>query len=221
MNARQIVIILTSVLLSATDIVGQEIHPFVKGGLTIGLFDGFAASKEDVGHMGFNFGGGVQIPLTKNNKTFLEPSLNLISKGNVYEPEKAGGRVTFDLLFVETQVDLVFRGRMGSHWVFVVGTGLYGAYGIGGKATSTNGVTWYRGIPVGGSPSMYDDVVGANRWDVGWRFVTIGVDYHHFMFRLEYELGFLEQFNKTFYYNSSEKYRGGNASYSLNLGYRF
>ena len=68
---------------------------------------------------------------------------------------------------------------------------------------------------------MYDDVVGANRWDVGWRFVTIGVDYHHFMFRLEYELGFLEQFNKTFYYNSSEKYRGGNASYSLNLGYRF
>ena len=209
MNARQIVIILTSVLLSATDVVGQEIHPFVKGGLTIGLFDGFAASKEDVGHMGFNFGGGVQIPLTKNNK------------GNVYEPEKAGGRVTFDLLFVETQVDLVFRGRMGSHWVFVVGTGLYGAYGIGGKATSTNGVTWYRGIPVGESPSMYDDVVGANRWDVGWRFVTIGVDYHHFMFRLEYELGFLEQFNKTFYYNSSEKYRGSNASYSLNLGYRF
>ena len=70
MNARQIVIILTSVLLSATDVVGQEIHPFVKGGLTIGLFDGFAASKEDVGHMGFNFGGGVQIPLSKNNKTF-------------------------------------------------------------------------------------------------------------------------------------------------------
>ena len=30
---------------------GQKVKPFVKGGLTIALFDGPAASHEDVGHV--------------------------------------------------------------------------------------------------------------------------------------------------------------------------
>ena len=45
---------------------GQKVEPFVKGGLTIGLFDGTAASDEDVGHIGLNIGAGIRLPVNKS-----------------------------------------------------------------------------------------------------------------------------------------------------------
>ena len=60
----------------------QKMEPFVKGGLTIGLFDGTAASDNDVGHLGFNIGAGIRLPVNKSRTKFLEPAIELITKGN-------------------------------------------------------------------------------------------------------------------------------------------
>jgi hypothetical protein len=219
MNTRLLTILFACVLY-AYDAKGQDIRPFVKGGVTIGLFDGTAACNEDIGHIGLNIGGGVQIPINKSHKTFIEPSLNLISKGNVYEPISAGGRVAFGLLYLEEQVDIVYHWKIGRHWSIPIGTGLYIAYGIHGKVSATNGITWFRGIPVGDSPSTFSNVVGANRWDAGWRAWTIGAEYKKFIFRWDFEVGFFPQFKNRLPYALGKKYHGNNWAMSLNLGYQ-
>lgn len=200
---------------------GQKVEPFVKGGLTIGLFDGTAASDEDVGHIGLNIGAGIRLPVNKSRTSFLEPAFELISKGNVYDVRKGGGRVSFSLWYLETQVDFVYHWQIGKHWTIPIGTGLYGAYGISSRISTTNGITWFRGIPVGEAPSMFDNVVGANRWDAGWRVWTVGVEYDKFMFRWDFELGFFSQFHNRMPYGleSGKKYHGNNWVMSLNVGY--
>lgn len=202
---------------------GQKIEPFVKGGLTLGLFDGTAASDEDVMHAGLSIGAGIRLPINKSRTTFLEPTFGLISKGNVYDVSKGGGKVSFSLWYLEAQLDFVYRWQIGKHWYIPIGTGLYGAYGIGSKISTTNGITWFRGIPVGESPSMFDSVVGANRWDAGWRVWTIGVEYDQFMFRWDFEGGFFSQFHNRMPYRIEEggKYHGYNWAMSLNVGYCF
>lgn len=209
--------------LAVCQVWGQKIEPFVKGGLTIALFDGTAASDEDVGHTGFNIGAGVRLPLNSKCTTFLEPAVEFISKGNVYDVSKAGGRVTFSLWYIEAQVDFIYRWQIGEHWRIPFGTGLYGAYGIGSKITATNGITWFRGIPVSESLSMFDSAVGANRWDAGLRVWTVGVEYDRLMFRWDFELGFFSQFHNRLPYGLEEgkDYHGGNWATSLNLGYCF
>ena len=222
MKNRLTVILLLSTL-SAYHVWGQKMEPFVKGGLTIGLFDGIAASDEDVGHIGFNIGAGVKLPINNSRTIFLEPALELISKGNVYDVSKSSGRVSFSLWYLEMQLDFIYRWQIGKHWNIPIGTGLYGAYGIGSKVSATNGVTWFRGIPVGESPSMFDSVIGANRWDAGWRVLTVGVEYGQFMFRWDFELGFCSQFHNRMPYGLEEgkRYKGNNWSMSLNFGYYF
>ena len=222
MKMRLAVLVLFSTL-SVYHVWGQKVGPFVKGGLTIGLFDGTAASDEDVGHIGFNIGAGVRFPVNKSRTLFLEPAIVLISKGNVYDASKSGGRVSFSLWYLEAQLDFVYRWQIGKHWSIPIGTGLYGAYGIGSKVSATNGVTWFRGIPVGESPSMFDSVIGANRWDAGWRVLTVGVEYGQFMFRWDFELGFFSQFHNRMPYGLEEgkKYHGNNWATSLNVGYCF
>ena len=229
MSTRIFVILIVCVL-PTFKAVGQKVRPFVKGGLTIGLFDGTAASDEDYGHFGLNMGGGVQIPISKNHNTYLEPSFNLIPKGNVYDVPQAGGRVTFSLMYLEAQIDFVYRWQSGRDWRIPIGTGLYGAYGLKGKVSATNGISWYNGIPVGESLSMFDDVIGASRWDAGWRVWTVGVEYRQFMFRWDFELGFFSQFRNRRLFSQShyrrlyaleEDYFGGNWATSLNFGYLF
>ena len=202
---------------------GQKMEPFVKGGLTISFFDGTAPSYEDVGHTGLNIGAGVRVPVKKSHTSFLEPAIELISKGNVYDVSKGGGRVFFSLWYLETQLDIVYRWQIGKHCHIPIGTGLYGAYGIGSKISATNGITWFRGIPVGESLSMFDSEVGANRWDAGWRVWTGGVEYGHFMLRCDLELGFFSQFHNRMPYGleKGKDYHGYNWSMSLNVGYCF
>lgn len=202
---------------------GQKMEPFVKGGLTIGLFDGIASSDEDVGHTGLNIGAGLRLPVSKSHTTFLEPALAIISKGNVYDVSKSGGRVSFSLWYLEAQLDIVYHWQVWKHWRIPIGTGLYGAYGIGSKVSATNGVTWFRGIPVGESPSMFDDKVGANRWDAGWRVITVGVEYRRFIFRWDFEVGFFPQFHHRMPFGTDdwETSLGSNGAVSLNVGYCF
>ena len=220
MKTRLAVILLLSTLF-VYHAWGQKMDPFVKGGVAIGLFDGTAASDEDVGHIGFNIGAGLRLPVNKSRKTFLEPALELISKGNVYDVSKSGGRVSFSLWYLEAQLDIVYRWQIGKHWHIPIGTGLYVAYGINSQISTTNGITWFRGIPVGESLSMFDSVVGANRWDAGWRVWTVGVEYGKFMFCWDFEIGFFSQFHNRMPYGleKGKKYHGNNWAMSLNVGY--
>ncbi len=200
---------------------GQKVKPFVKGGLTIALFDGPHASHEDVGHFGPHLGAGIKIPLKKSQKTFLVPAVALVPKGDVYDVSIAGGRVSFNLWYLETQLDYCYRWQIGKNWHLSIGAGLYGAYGIGGKASATNGITWYRGIPVGDSPSMFESEVGANRWDAGGRLWTVGVDYRRFMFRWDYEASFFSQFHNKMPYEREKNNHGYNWVHSICIGYCF
>ena len=145
----------------------------------------------------------------------------LISKGNVYDVSKAGGRVTFNLWYFETQLDFVYRWKIGTHWRIPIGTGLYGAYGISSKVSATNGITWFQGIHVGKSPSMFDDEIGANRWDAGWRVCTFGAEYRQFALRCDFEIGFFSQFRNKKLYTLEKKSQGANWAFSLNIGYSF
>jgi hypothetical protein len=222
MKLRLAVILLFSTL-STYHAWGQKIEPLVKGGLTLGLFDGIAASDEDVFHVGLNIGAGVRLPINKSHTTFLEPTLGVISKGNVYDVSKGGGKVSFNLWYLEAQLDFVYRWQIGKRCYIPIGTGLYGAYGISSKISTTNGITWFRGIPVGESPSMFDSVIGANRWDAGWRVLTFGVEYGHLMFRWDFEVGFFSQFHNRMPYGieKGKQYHGNNSAMSLNIGYCF
>lgn len=199
----------------------QKMEPFVKGGLTIGLFDGTAASDDDVGHLGFNIGAGIRLPVNKSRTTFLEPAIELITKGNVYDVSQAGGKVSFSLWYIEAQLDFIYRWQIGKSWFIPIGTGLYGAYGIDSKISATNGITWFKGIPVGETLSMFDSKVGANRWDAGWRVWTIGVEYGRFLLHWDFELGFFSQFSNRKPYGLEKGYDGANWAMSLNAGYRF
>lgn len=202
---------------SLSCVKGQTVEPFVRGGLTVGFFDNGVSNVEDVGHTGFNMGAGVMIPVNKLRHLSLEPSVVFVSKGDVYDVRKAGGRVSFNLRYLEAQCDFVYRWKVGKHCYVPIGTGLYGAYGIGGKVSATNGITWFKGIPVGESPSAFDSSIGTTRWDVGWRVCTLGVDYCHFLFRFDMEMGFVSQFRNRL------SNRGGdnNASLSFIVGYLF
>ena len=201
---------------------GQRLEPFVKGGLTIGLFDDSPPLREkDVGHTGFNLGAGVKIPLSKPRKTMLVSALTLISKGDTYDVSYAGGRVSFNLLYLETQLDFIFRLELANDWCIPIGTGLYGSYGIDSKVSATNGIKWFRGIPVGECPSMFSSVVGANRWDAGWRICTFGVERHRFMFQCDVEFGFFSQIRSS---KSNPGVKNGfrnNVAVSMNFGYCF
>lgn len=222
MNMRLLLLSLLCVL-SAYPLKGQEMNPFVKGGLTIGLFDGTAASDEDVGRVGLNVGAGVRIPINKSKKLFLEPALVFISKGNVYDVSQAGGKVTFSLWYLEAQFDIVYRWCVEKQLYVSLGTGLYGAYAIGSKVSATNGITWFHGIPVGEMSSMFNSVIGTPRWDAGWRTWTVGVDYCQFMFRWDFELSFFSQFpnRQPYGLEKGAAYIGNNWAMFLNLGYSF
>ena len=219
--SKQLLLLSLLCVLSFYHARGQKIEPFIKGGLTIGLFDGTAASDEDAGHIGMNLGAGAKVPLNKFRTTFFEPAVVFIQKGNVYDVSKAGGRVSFSLWYLETQLDFVYRWKIGKDWRIPLGTGLYGAYAIGSKVSATNGVTWFGGIPVGESPSMFSSTIGASRWDAGWRVWTVGVEYRQFMFRWDFEVGFFSQFHNRIPYGLDKKSQGYNWAMSLNLGYNF
>ncbi len=207
--------------LSACHVKGQALEPFVNVGLSESFFDTHSADEESVCHIGPKIGAGIKVPLNQWHNLFFEPSLAVVSKGDVYKADKAGGRVSFTLWYLETQVDFIYRVRIGSHWRIPLGTGLYGAYGIGSKVSATNDITWFRGIPVAESPSMFSDIIGANRWDVGWRMFTVGAEYRQFMFRLDFEAGFLSQFSCRMPHNYGEDNDGKNITMSCSLGYSF
>ena len=56
--SKQLLFLCLFYVLSSYNAKGQGMEPFIKGGLTIGLFDGPAASGDDVGHIGMNLGAG-------------------------------------------------------------------------------------------------------------------------------------------------------------------
>lgn len=220
MKARLLFICLLSALFTC-HVKGQVLKPFIRGGLTNSWFDSPGATEESVFQAGPNIGVGIKVPLNKWHSLFIEPTLAAISKGDVYKADKAGGRVSFSIWYLETQLDFIYRIKIGRHWRIPFGTGLYGAYGIGSKVSATNGITWFRGIPVSTSISMFDDIIGANRWDAGWRVSTVGVEYRRFMFRWNFEVGFFPQFSSRMPHGCNQDYYGENCTMSWNIGYSF
>lgn len=203
----------------ANHVAGQNVQPFVKGGLTISFFD---SNNKDNGYVGVNIGAGIQMPVNKSHSWFFSPTLACVSKGHSFDVYQANGNVSFSFLYLETQLDLIYRWQLGTKksWCIPVGTGLYGAYCLKGKASATNDIAWFDGIHVREPISVFDHSIGANRWDAGWRMLTMGVEYHHFMFRCDIEKSFFSQFphrKKYHFYHL----KGTHTTIMLNVGYVF
>lgn len=220
MRKRIILILLTCAFL-ANNVAGQSIRPFVKGGLDICFFDENNGNDEFVG---MNMGVGIQVPVSKSRPWVLSPAIACISKGHSFDVYEANGSVTFNLLYLETQLDLIYRLQLrttGKSWCFPIGTGLYGAYCISGKASATNGVSWFNGIPVSEPISVFDRSIRADRWDAGWRIFTVGAEYLHFMFRCDIEKSFFSQFPHRKQHNRPYGLKGTHTAVLLNVGYIF
>ncbi|MBQ4173593.1 MAG: hypothetical protein II597_02250 [Prevotella sp.] len=206
--------------LLANHVAGQNVQPFVKGGLTISFFD---SNNKDNGYVGVNIGAGIQMPVNKSHSWVFSPALACVSKGHSFDVYQANGSVTFNLLYLETQLDFIYRLQLqttGKSWCFPIGAGLYGAYCVRGKASATNGMAWFNGIPVGDPISVFDKSIGAKRWDAGWRLLTVGAEYRHFMFRCDIELSFFSQFPHRKQHKLYDL-EGTHTAILLNVGYIF
>ena len=140
-----------------------------------------------VGKVGF----GLEKPLSSNLS--LMPSLEIAWKGGKYGLNSKGyeGDESLNIFYAQIPVVLAYRLNLNDRWNMAIKAGPYVAFAISGRDQQNFS---YNGKRYSGTLDIFDkDEMGgeaAKRYDVG---IDIGIDFehHHYVFGLEYELGFI------------------------------
>lgn len=206
-------------VMAQSDSLSNRLIPFVKGGLTVGLFSEDSYGSNSIGHTGYHIEAGVQIPFLSGSHGgwafLIVPSAKYITKGDVLEllnEEKA----TVDIQYIEIPVDFAARFR-AKKLTFLIGTGPYVSYGIKGRLTGSDRLYIFHGYRLKDEElDFFGPVVNASRWDAGIN-ITGNVQLRHLFFSFDFDLGIVHVV-------PSRITRCDNSSiqaFSLGIGYAF
>lgn len=197
------------------DSLAYRLTPFVKGGLSVGFFSGYA-STNSVGHTGYHIDVGLQIPFQRGSqyRYCLIPSLRFITKGDTWEIEE-NGRATVNMHYIEMPIDFAFRVLINKNSL-LIGGGFYLAYGIGGRMTGSDGLYIYNGYRLKDQPETFGSEVGVSRWDSG---INLLADYQirHFCLSADIDIGLVTIASGRLDGNNNSS----NVAISLGIGYVF
>ena len=198
------------------DSQAYHLTPFVKGGITCGLFEGKVSNDNSVGHTGYHIDIGLQVPFQRGSQyqCCLIPSLRFITKGDTWDMGESG-RASINMQYVEMPVDLAFRAVMKKSCL-LVGGGVYLAYGIGGRMTGSDGLYIYHGYRLKSKPATFGSEIGVPRWDWGLNLMT---DYQirHFCLSADIDIGLVTVAPGRLDGNN----QSSNVAISLGIGYIF
>lgn len=154
------------------DSLAYRLTPFVKGGLSIGFFDNSISNESSVGHTGFHFDVGLQIPFLRGGQygCCLVSSLRFITKGETWDNGE-NGRASVNMQYIEMPIDFAFRAVMKKSSL-LAGGGFYLAYGIGGRMTGSDGLYIYRGYRLKDKLAVFGSQLGFLCWDAGVNLMT-------------------------------------------------
>ena len=198
------------------DSLSYRLTPFVKGGLTIGFFEGKASNSSSVGHTGFHLEAGIQVPIRRGRffNWCLIPSLRFITKGDTWELDD-GERAFANMQYIEVPIDYAAQisTRKCKIWF---GAGLYMGYGIGGRLYGSDNLYIYHGYRLKEEPAIFGSEVRANRWDSGLNLMG-AVQLRHLYLSFDLDIGLTKV--------ASGRLDGNNDSsdvaISMSIGYTF
>ena len=197
------------------DSLAYRLTPFVKGGLSVGFFSGYA-STNSVGHTGYHIDVGLQIPFQRGSqyRYCLIPSLRFITKGETWDMEE-NGRATVNMNYIEMPIDFAFN-VLRDEQCLLIGGGFYLAYGIGGRITGSDGLYIYNGYRLKDHPETFGSEVGVSRWDSG---INLLADYQfrHFYFSADLDIGLVTVAPGRLDGNNNSS----NVAVSFGIGYAF
>lgn len=198
------------------DSLSYRLTPFVKGGLTIGFFEGKTSHNSSVGHTGFHLETGVWFPFYRGKRDTwcLVPSLRFITKGDVWEVFD-GERVFANMQYIEMPIDVaICFSSKKCHGL--IGGGLYVGYGLGGRLSGSDHLYIYRGYRLKGKPDIFGSEIGANRWDSGLNLMG-AVQLWHLYLSVDLDIGLTKlAINRL---DGNDK--SSNAAISMSVGYAF
>lgn len=167
--------------------------------------------------IGYHAGVNIQIPIAP--EFYFQPGLMFSTKG---AENKAALAPSYKLSYVELPLNFVYKGQVGSGFVFV-GFGPYVAYGISGKVTnieigsvtSESDVTFKKDLSGLGENLLANNYI--KPFDAGGN-ILFGYELAGGLFlQLNAQLGLLNIRPDNYDENSTLK----NTGYGLSLGYRF
>lgn len=198
------------------DSLAYHLTPFVKGGITAGLFEGEVGNDNSVGRTGFHIDIGLQVPFQRGSQyqCCLIPSLRFITKGDTWDMWESG-RASLNMQYIEMPVDFAYRAVMKKSCL-LVGVGVYLAYGIGGRMTGSDGLYIYHGYRLKNQPAAFGSEIGIPRWDWGFNWMT---DYQirHFSLSADIDFGLVRVAPGRLDGNNQSK----TVAISLGIGYIF
>ena len=193
-----------------------RLTPFVKGGLTIGFFEGKTSSDSSVGHTGFHLETGVWFPIHRGKRDTwcLIPSLRFITKGDTWELSD-DERVFANMQYIEMPVDVaICFSSKKCHGL--IGGGLYIGYGIGGRLSGSDNLYVYHGYRLKEKPAVFGSEVRVNRWDYGFNLMG-AVQLWHLYLSVDFDLGLAKLAPSRLDGNDNSS----NVAISLSVGYAF
>jgi hypothetical protein len=213
MKAKWILMVALAAFAQLSNAREKSVTVFVRGGVT----ESFLLSADnDKLLTGFKLGMGTQISLLKSGRLVLLPTVELAQKGGIITSEY-GGTVTMRGLYVHVPLDvaLQFRARKGRY--ITIAMGPYIGYGIGGKIYGSDGMYFYRHIPVDRHYDMFGKEADLQRWDAGLH-TMFQYEFNRVLVGASFEMGFKSIFKEEWsaYNNATTP-----CALSLHIGYRF
>jgi hypothetical protein len=198
------------------DSLVYHLIPFVKGGITGGLFEGEGNNDNSVGHTGYHIDIGLQVPFQRGSQyqCCLIPSLRFITKGDTWDMGESG-RASINMQYIEMPVDFAYRVVIKKSCL-LVGVGVYLAYGIGGKMTGSEGLYIYHGYRLKNQPAAFGSEIGIPRWDWGFNWMT-EYQMRHFCLSADIDFGLVPVAPGKLVGNNQSK----TMAISLGIGYMF
>lgn len=224
--------ILTAALLFAGHFSRAQ-NLILRGGINLANVSVTNSGKVDKANQLTSFQVGVltDIPLGTNFLS-LQPGLLYTGKGSKVQSGTAGQtgyyKQTFNPMYLELPVNLLFRAPLGSTSRFFVGAGPYVAAGIGGnvKTEGTNilGVNYSNQRDIAFSnddPTTFNEEEGAGlgvirRFDYGLN-GTAGIEGKNLVLGVNYGLGLAKLQSGS---NSSADNNNKNRAWSITLGFK-
>lgn len=208
--------ILTLILASACTAGFSQVSFNAKAGLNLSSHMGSDSEGSKI-KPGVRLGVGMEYQFSELFS--IQPSLFFSQKGakgseTVTESGiTASAKVTLDQLYLELPVNAQLRFKVGNNTNFIMATGPYFAYGVGGKAK----VSAYASI--GGDSgkakakidTFSESGMDLNRFDMGWN-LGLGLEFDRFLVGVDSQFGFVDLVE----YSSTR-----NMNFGLTLGYKF